>query len=259
MKTRGVRILCERINPNCWCNTCLTDLLQKSNLLILWIQKLSSSHCWAEAKFFNIWCLNEAIVVSKTRDKDDQSDLESKFRRFDLLQLFGVMGGTTLVLIVIFSDLSKLFRDLYLIKRVALARGPFVENSALGRSNVDEEFPYQDIIDTWIELIHILQLWTVYLQEILHSAKRGVHWYCHVFTISFILHIKKRLNVLTDACSQLWGADKNLKDWKSNGMQTNGLNYFNLKYLCGMFVVWNTRAPGHTGRTCSFRHIGKPS
>lgn len=48
----------------------------------------------------------------------------------------------------VFSDLSNLFRDVNLIKKVAIARGPVGGTSALDRGNVDKEVTNQYINDT---------------------------------------------------------------------------------------------------------------
>ena len=65
------------------------------------------------------------------------------------------MGGTVWELIVVFSEHRKLFRDVNLIKRVAIARGPIGETSALRMDNVDKEVTNKYINDTLLELIHI--------------------------------------------------------------------------------------------------------
>ena len=79
-------------------------------------------------------------------------------------RIVGAMSGIDLELVFLFFYLSKLFRVLDFFKRVALARGSFEGNAAVGKFIGDQEVATKGNNYAWIVMIHIEQSLRLYLK-----------------------------------------------------------------------------------------------
>ena len=112
-------------------------------------KKLSSSAFHANVRMVDIlekpgkvWTFSSN--VTRPSNNNDGDILQSKLKRFDLLELFGANDGRFSKLVARFSDLSKLIRVMAYIMRIALAKRRLGGTSAEGRTKVAKEITAQE-------------------------------------------------------------------------------------------------------------------